>query len=219
MTPKEHAAYIAAFIDGEGHIGNHPMKCGSRSKSISFCNTEKALIDAMLESFNVLGIKTRIHYAEPAKKHWSPRWTVYVAGGEQSFAKFAELVPLRSEKKKLALQNLLQDYENVRNSKLQKKQANVEYCEQCNKPFYTTKSFKNRGGGRFCSVKCRGLSQRSRVTLSCKVCSTLFEVNKSRADKAQFCSQSCFGKSKADILRQQAKKAAETRWKNHVKKT
>jgi endogenous inhibitor of DNA gyrase (YacG/DUF329 family) len=41
MTDEQAAAYIAGFIDGEGHIGCHKNATGHWSRSIGFCNTDK----------------------------------------------------------------------------------------------------------------------------------------------------------------------------------
>jgi hypothetical protein len=41
MTPDQAAAYLAAFIDGEGHVGVHPKRKGPDPKIEAFpCITE-----------------------------------------------------------------------------------------------------------------------------------------------------------------------------------
>lgn len=204
-------AYIAAFIDGEGHIGTHPLRSGYTSKCITFCNTDKSLIDAMVNFLHATGFPTRVHYDAPPKNGWSPKWVVDVAGGEKSFRRFDRLVPLQSEKKKQALRNIILAYDTRDEARALNKQKRSTPCEVCGAPVLAAPATRKRGGGRFCSVTCRGLHGRKRVEKACATCGALFEVVPSQTD-ARFCSLTCFGKSKSDMLRTLAKKGAAARW-------
>lgn len=213
-TREEKLAYIAAFIDGEGHIGNHLCAQGNRVRSIAFCNTDKGLIDFMIKILNECDFPTRTTYNKPLREDWSPRWTVYIAGGEKSFRLFSETVPIQSFKKRRALLEGLSEYERVRDFRRSKKLAKLMSCQVCGESFPSCRSWKARGHGRFCSVTCRGLSQRKRIAKVCVMCRKNYETIPARSS-SKFCSKSCHGKSKSERMASLASVAAAARWKDH----
>lgn len=94
-TIEEKLAYIAAFIDGEGHIGNHKCSNGYYSRSIGFCNTDKSLVDIMCKFLIDCGFSIRMTYDEQKNSKWANKWTVYIANGRESFEKFKIMVPIQ----------------------------------------------------------------------------------------------------------------------------
>ncbi|MCK4918159.1 MAG: hypothetical protein KAS02_00015 [Candidatus Pacebacteria bacterium] len=71
----------------------------------------------------------------------------------------------------------------------------IKKCEICNKRFQTKLSYVVNGQGRFCSVKCRGISLRKGKEIKCFLCGKLSyksKVNLSRSKSGKFfCSKSC----------------------------
>jgi predicted nucleic acid-binding Zn ribbon protein len=59
-----------------------------------------------------------------------------------------------------------------------------KYCIVCNKKFYS-------GVKQFCSSRCRGIGQRSRVNKICIQCGGDFQVKKAREDSVKFCCKNC----------------------------
>jgi uncharacterized C2H2 Zn-finger protein len=213
-TTEEKLAYIAAFIDGEGHIGNHLCNSGHNSRSIGFCNTDKSLIDAMILFLNDCGFPTRVTFDTPKNGKWSARWTVYIAGGRKSFERFRDIVPIQSERKKKELDSFFEKYEEVSIRKSQRLEKTATFCRQCQKKFYAPSSIKKRGGGLFCSVKCRGESGQKRSKYICDECGNVFERLTSYGQKSSkhFCSLSCAGKQKSERMKSMAKMANQKRW-------
>lgn len=67
-------------------------------------------------------------------------------------------------------------------------------CETCGKPFTRPASqmLRYKGGQRFCSHECRGLSERKRVTLTCDRCGRAFEKIPSHVwSSSNYCSDAC----------------------------
>ncbi len=50
-------------------------------------------------------------------------------------------------------------------------------CEQCGKHFHVRHDFIAKGFGRFCSKRCNGLADRTRVTIRCRRCNCQFEAS------------------------------------------
>jgi len=66
-------------------------------------------------------------------------------------------------------------------------------CEICAKEFQARPIDISRGGGRFCSNTCLGISRRKKVKRVCQTCNKTFEVIPSNAQKgAKFCSYECY---------------------------
>lgn len=63
-------------------------------------------------------------------------------------------------------------------------------CINCGKKVTKCKSWVERGG-KYCSRKCRGLSERDRVEVKCVVCNSIFEVRIARKNTARCCSDKC----------------------------
>ena len=216
-TPDKCAAYLAALVDGEGHIGIHPLASGHWARSISVCNTEPAILDAMIHCCRLLSIPTRRHAGTAQNNEaWSPREIVYVKGGRPSFEMFAKLIPLQSLAKRAAMARLLDSYIEV---PLRCRNGTTTACETCGKEVYSSRAFRLRGNGKFCSTQCHGVSMRKRVAVTCITCGIAFEVKASQIAKGygRFCSKRCTGKAKADRMRAMAKMAGAARWKHKVR--
>ena len=71
-------------------------------------------------------------------------------------------------------------------------------CQQCGEEFEVGKTRIEKGGGKFCSSKCYGKSQRTSVIKKCVCCNKIFKVTNSRGKKGggKFCSSKCYGKSR-----------------------
>lgn len=68
-------------------------------------------------------------------------------------------------------------------------------CEYCGKKFYKFKCEIDRGGGKFCSRECSGLSHRKRINIICKNCGIEFirHCGKVNDNGNNFCSSKCHG--------------------------
>jgi hypothetical protein len=216
MTDEQAAAYIAGFMDGEGHIGCHKMASGHWTRSISFCNTDPTLVGRMAELLKQLGFSVRVQHDRFENEKWSERWTTYIAGGRPSFERFRRLIPIQAPAKIAALDKILSTYVPAEQVHAAKRNGETLPCETCGKPVYACKVIRARGGGRFCSIDCRGLSQRKQVAKNCEICGTEYSVIQAYAPKSRFCSRRCTAehqrRTQSDKLRSQAKAAAAARW-------
>lgn len=75
-------------------------------------------------------------------------------------------------------------------------------CQNCGVMFLSMSYLINRGGGKYCSVKCCGVSVGKKntkiVSLMCGKCGNRFSVNPYRSNTAKYCSLSCHAKAKGD---------------------
>lgn len=69
-------------------------------------------------------------------------------------------------------------------------------CQQCGREIWVRPSALKEGRGKYCSRKCLGLANRSRVTRKCKWCEKEFWTYLSMAKKGcgKYCSNKCFEK-------------------------
>jgi hypothetical protein len=215
MDDKQKAAYVAGFFDGEGHIGCHETARGHWTRQICAVNSDKALIDAVANMLRELGIPVRLYFSGADKKHWADRWVLYIAKGRSAFLRFRELIPIRSEDKRQALDRICDDsYVDPDEYALRRRTGEMSLCLQCERPFYASPAFHKRGGGKYCSRACTAAARRGvRVAHVCKTCGARFERPAS-ATNARYCSMSCASKTKADRMRSLAKVAAQARWHN-----
>lgn len=120
MTRAEAAAYLAAMIDGEGHIGlhvYHKNKGTSRSvihRRLAISNTDVDIILACVECFGILEIDCWVTTSRHASRQNLACYTVNVSHHE-GFERMAEL-PIRSTKKQNALREILESYVGTRRS-------------------------------------------------------------------------------------------------------
>lgn len=212
MTDEQAAAYIAGFIDGEGHIGCHKTARGHWQRSIGLCNTDKFLIERVAYLLTQLGFVSRITHDRQQRENWSDRWTLYIAGGRPAFERFRTIIPIQAPAKVEAINRFFELYDEADRAKTHRQVAASTPCETCGKPVRVSPAQRKRGDGRFCSVECRGIEQRKRIEKPCETCGNPFVVIAARRDTARFCSLSCFGKSKADRMRGMATLAAKARW-------
>lgn len=211
-TDAEKAAYLAAFMDGEGHVGLHRTRVGQWTRHISFCNTDKQLFDTVVGYCRDLGFEPAIAFSRRHKQEWADRWVAYIARDREAFALFARLIPLQAARKRLALKQILESYANPAETQQKKRNGTTRKCESCGSAVYSCRAIQRRGGGRFCSVTCRGVAQRRREVCVCERCNSPFEVPFARRSAARFCSLSCAGKANVPRLASQARDAAKARW-------
>lgn len=104
MTKAQAAAYLAAMIDGEGHIRVHT------NRSASVANTEWDLIEATVECCELLGLHYKVQkgsYRHNGNR--KPVWEVRMAG-KNTLEAIQSVVPMRSKRKKLALAEAIAAY-------------------------------------------------------------------------------------------------------------
>ncbi len=71
-------------------------------------------------------------------------------------------------------------------------------CNKCKKKFYVKSNHLKLGWGKYCSIKCRGESQRTGKYVNCEICGketwkTPKEIKRSKSGKF-FCNKSCQAK-------------------------
>lgn len=96
-------------------------------------------------------------------------------------------------------------------------------CLICGKEFLVNMGNLRKGGAKYCSNKCVGISYRGQIRnpkryKTCKICNKPFKAKAGRADTAKYCCSKCFGVSqrnkkisKAQIIAM--KKAMKRIWK------
>lgn len=213
MTKDQAAAYLAAFIDGEGHISCTNTKRGRFTKQIAFSNTDKQLFDRVINIASILKLQFRVYHYAPQRKEWSPKWVAYLKGGQSSFEQFSKIVPLQCEKKKQTLADLLASYIDPETIYAKRRTSIRQQCPICTKEFFAFPADLKRGHGKYCSPKCGYAARRKQQERACVQCGSMYYVSYSRQKISRFCSQRCVGLSQAERLRPMAKKAAEARWK------
>ncbi|MCO8625997.1 hypothetical protein KGP96_11770 [Burkholderia multivorans] len=215
LTNDQAAAYIAAFIDGEGHISCHFTSRRNRTKAIEFVNTDQQLFERVVKLGEQIGLRFRVYFQKSKNEKWSDRWVAYLAGGKDAFEQFQRIIPLQCERKIKTLQELVNSYRGP--EELEKiyasRRTSVEVaCKQCSKPFFAFPSDIKRGNGIYCSAKCQREARTKKIEKTCATCGTAFFVFPARDKTAKFCSQSCFGKSQSERLAKQSAAAAAKRW-------
>jgi hypothetical protein len=198
MTKEEAAAYLAAFIDGEGHISCTATARGHFTKNIAFCNTDKQLFDRVIELAAMLGLEFRTYHRVSPRKGWSPCWLAYIKGGRPSFERFAALVPLQCEKKKQKLADLVASYVDMEIIYAKQRTRIRRKCLICDKEFFTLPSKIKRNRGKYCSRRCVDKGRRQQKARKCTQCGCLYYIKPSRARKTRFCSHTCAGTFYAD---------------------
>ena len=139
MTPEQKAAYVAGFIDGEGHIGCHPTGRGHWTRCVSFCNTDPILVRTVCAFLTDLGIPTRSHFSVATKKGWADRWTVYVNGSQDNYKLFRDIIPIQSPGKIAALNKIIEDSYADMAAVNAKRRIRVDCtCEVCKTTFHTS---------------------------------------------------------------------------------
>jgi LAGLIDADG DNA endonuclease family protein len=214
MNKEQMAAYIAAMVDGEGHVGCHRLKKeaphGHYTRTIHISNTDRALIDFVTHCFNSLGFTTYEHKKNrPNFKH-KPCWAVYISASKENFQKFLELIPIQAPKKQAALRNIISSYLTKEQQRDIRRNGEVRSCQICKTEFYISAAFIARGEGLFCSKGCVGISQRAeRPERICPTCNKSF-YPKSRTSK--LCSKACIRETKIKRCQRMAAYAAAKRW-------
>ena len=216
MTHDQIAAYLAAFIDGEGHISCDMNGRGRISKAIAFTNTDKQLFDRVIALTGEIGLSWRVyHRTHKDRPKWSDTWIAYLSGGRPSFEAFQRLVPIQCERKQRNLADMINSYRDSEELEAiyAARRNSIECsCKQCGKQFFAFPADLNRGHGIYCSAKCSAAGRTRQFPLVCRTCGITFYVNAARHRKAHFCSMRCVGLSKVERLRAQAQKASDTRW-------
>lgn len=212
-TEQEKAAYVAAFMDGEGHIGHKRTSAGFWQSQISFCNTDRALVDVMVRLLGDLGLPTRESFQESKREGWASRWTVYLAGGWPTFQRFFEIVPIQSPRKREILAQIVAHRADVASARLTDRISASTPCESCGAAVYVSPAFRRRGGGRFCSVECRGAASRKRISVACSGCGDEFLCRPTHAKTRRYCGNQCFQRVNSAVLAGRAASAANARWR------
>lgn len=213
MNQDAAAAYLAAFIDGEGHVGCHMTRRGKVTKTLAFTNTDKQLFDNVISIAASIGFEFNIYMRKSERVKWSDKWIAYLRGGVVAFERFRDLVPIQCEKKRIRLDEVIASYrtpqqmEQLHASRRTKKTVN---CLRCGKEFYAFPADLKRGQGKYCSRRCSRIKQ---IEMTCQSCGETYTVGPSRYLTSNFCSQKCSGKSQTERVRGMASMAAQTRWR------
>lgn len=96
-THEAAAHYLAAMIDGEGHVAHRLKAPGSRDRHITITNTDVDIIAATLEACQVIGL-TRVTIRIEAYHHKTPIYVMRIAGRDQ-LKRIRDVVPLQSVKR------------------------------------------------------------------------------------------------------------------------
>lgn len=91
------AYYLAAMIDGEGHVSNLAKKTGGRDRHVTITNTDVDIVAATLEAAQAVGL-TRITIRIETAHHKTPLYVMRIAGRDQ-LRRIREVVPLQSVKR------------------------------------------------------------------------------------------------------------------------
>lgn len=111
MNPDQARFYLAAMIDGEGHVDCTQSKRGFWNRKIIIANTDMALIEATAECCDLIGIDYNISVRERKSPRHLPCLHLVICGAS-NFRTVLKHVPLRSPKK---LADLQRGIETVRN--------------------------------------------------------------------------------------------------------
>lgn len=100
----DHASYLAAMFDGEGHVANPELlnAKGNRPRAAGITNTDRDLIDACARACEDLGITYRIHRKRPKNVTWKECWTLNIHG-QENFEKLL-MLPFQSAEKRRKLE-------------------------------------------------------------------------------------------------------------------
>lgn len=101
MDTEQAKGYLAAMIDGEGHVSSVRDRRGWAKRSVRISNTERDIIDACVEAALALGIEHRVVKQPRPTSTGKAVWTVGFYKGA-SLAQLAEL-PIASARKRAAL--------------------------------------------------------------------------------------------------------------------
>lgn len=212
MTRDQATAYIAAFVDGEGHIGCAMTSRGRTTKTLSFSNTDQELYDRVIELTLGVGLVFRTHFYPSKREGWSDKWVAYLRGGKPAFEHFQAIIPLQSPRKQRALAQIIASYKDMEPIYASKRTSFLVVCLACAKKFSVFPADIARGQGKYCSRQCYSADKMKNHSTSCKFCGIFYYVPPSQRKKTNFCSQSCVGKSQAERLRALASFASNARW-------
>jgi LAGLIDADG DNA endonuclease family protein len=114
-TAKQKAAYVAAFIDGEGwvrfgHDAGGPLVPTRFARQIGFTNTDRALFEMVLKFAADLGLKFSDSTIISANPKHSTRYNAILIGGAAAFRRFAKVIPLLHGPKRARLAQILASY-------------------------------------------------------------------------------------------------------------
>lgn len=214
MTFEMKAAYLAAFIDGEEHVGlSRVKKTGYYTREISFNNTDKALFDAVVKICQDLGFPVSVYFY-PRQLPDHDQWKARLSGTKVMFERFEQMIPLQAPRKRIRLRDIIESYADRDALTTRLRLGEDIICAQCGKRFYAPPSQR----ARFCSKECNNLGQMKRVTKICETCGTSFTVIKARS-QAKFCSLTCSGKAQAARLSELGKRTiADARSARYIKR-
>ena len=215
MNHDQMRGYLAAFIDGEGHINYSLTSRGRPTKAIAFTNTDKQLFDRVVNIAADLGLPFRTYFRKRQKPHWSDTWVAYLAGGREQIERFREIIPLQCERKLATLDEMINSYrgpEELEKIYAARRTSVTVQCLYCGKAMSAFPADVKRGHARYCSHKCWSNARIKRIAKVCETCKETYFVVPSRDKRTRFCSSRCFGLSQAERVRLQASYAARKRW-------
>jgi hypothetical protein len=219
MDDNAKLAYLAAFLDGEGHIGCHMTGRGRVGRAIAFYNTDRQLLDRVVKIAADVGFIFRVHPKKNKMAHWAPGWSAHLIGGKEAVTRFLELVPIQADRKLKVLQEIVDSYagpERLEAIYASRRTSITLSCKQCGKPFSAFPADIERNHGKFCSRKCGAQSRATKIDKVCVMCGATFWIYPHRKETAKFCSPHCAGLNNSDRLRAQAKRASDARWRRPV---
>lgn len=114
FTKEQAAAYLAAMIDGEGCIYYRRVKLpdghNQQARVITFTNTDRELVDAVVHCMSLLGIEhSKVTTSQREDKGYKRTWTVEIRKGAAMW-RFREQVPIQTKRKIARLDGALETY-------------------------------------------------------------------------------------------------------------
>lgn len=195
MTDGEKAAYLAAFIDGEGHIGLSVIKkTGCFTREITCNNTDKALIDAVAQMFRDLNFSIAMYHMNRNFPN-QPQWKIRLGANKATFERFLRIIPLQCPRKVTVLKQLIDSYRNPAAVRDQRRNGVEKACAQCGELYYRPPSVR----GQFCSKACSEKASVRRISKVCQVCGKHYEVIQAKK-LSKYCSLVCSGKAQSERL-------------------
>ena len=99
-----------------------------------------------------------------------------------------------------------------------RKKAMKKICPVCSVEFKTYPNWVKRGGGKYCSRKCRGLAKRNRTARICEVCDKAFKVKPStiKFSGAKYCSHKCMHIGQTGISKPSIQGSKAPNWRGGI---
>lgn len=128
MTREQACFYLAGIIDGEGHVMFRESKGGWWERGIVVGNTDRAIIDAVVECCDVLEYDYTICKRQRQNSRWKACWQVKLCGADNLNRMVVDL-PLRSSDKLATLKASLATVKRMQLSGRQKRMVDALLSE------------------------------------------------------------------------------------------